>query len=65
MPSSTDRTASGTEFPPTRLYPWLRDVTTLAILITILVLALTRNEVAATTLAAAVGGAQLTVHTHR
>ncbi|MER6342599.1 hypothetical protein [Streptomyces tendae] len=65
MPSSIDRTASGTESLPTRPYPWLPDVTTLAILVTILVLALTGHEVAAAALAAAVGGAQFTVYIRR
>ncbi|MFF0674202.1 hypothetical protein ACFYVE_39050 [Streptomyces tendae] len=40
-------------------------MTTLATLVTILVLALTGHEVAATALAAALGGAQLTVYIRR
>ncbi|GAB2452190.1 hypothetical protein [Streptomyces incanus] len=68
MPSSIDRTASGTEPPATRLYPWLPVVTTFAILATILILALTGNEVAAAATAAvgvAAGSVQITVHIRR
>ncbi|MEU5757114.1 hypothetical protein [Streptomyces sp. NPDC047829] len=68
MPSSIDRTASGTESLPARLYPWLPYVTTFAVLATVLALALTGNEVAAAAVAAvgvAAGGVQITVHIRR
>jgi uncharacterized protein (DUF2062 family) len=68
VPSSIDRTASGTEPLATRLYPWLPFVTTFAILATVLLLALTGNEVAAASTAAlgvAAGSVQITVHIRR
>ncbi|CAL9326407.1 hypothetical protein SUDANB91_07087 (plasmid) [Streptomyces sp. SudanB91_2054] len=68
MPSSIDRTASGTESRATRLHPWLPYVTTFAVLATVLILALTGNEVAAAATAAlgvAAGSVQITVHVRR
>jgi len=59
--------ASGTK-PSARSYAWLPVVTTLAILATILILALTGNEAAAAataTLGAATGTVQITVHVRR
>jgi hypothetical protein len=66
--TSLHRTSSRTKPRGTRSYPWLPVVTTLAILATILILALTGNEAAAAataTLGAATGTVQVTVHIRR
>lgn len=63
-----DRTGTGTESFATRLYPWLPAMTTLATLVTVLILALTGNGTAAAAAAAvgaAAGGVQITVHVRR
>ncbi|MGX1128117.1 hypothetical protein RKD49_000307 [Streptomyces glaucescens] len=66
--TSLHRASSRTKPSATRSYAWLPVVTTLAILGTILILALTGNEAAAAataTLGAATGTVQITVHVRR
>ncbi|MGW0188667.1 hypothetical protein ACWDV7_23265 [Streptomyces sp. NPDC003362] len=66
--TSLHRASSRTKPSAARSYTWLPVVTTLAILGTILILALTGNEAAAAataTLGAATGTVQITVHVRR